>query len=118
MNVVIDGVRYVPAAVPCDAPGLLDYVSSFRDAGGNMAIREYLGALLTKLWEQGEGFSGKRPFGNSGWEYDLYAALIKAGAVEGELDEYDRVQSLHRDQMDKANRIVFGLIAEMCKGAA
>lgn len=30
-------------------------------------IRDYLKALLLRLWEQGEGFDGKRPFGNSGW---------------------------------------------------
>lgn len=50
-------------------------------------IREYLRQLLCCLWNKGESFSGKRPFGNSGWEYDLYAALVKGKAVEGALDE-------------------------------
>jgi hypothetical protein len=34
-------------------------------------VREYLKALLTELWREGESFSGKRPFGNSGWEREL-----------------------------------------------
>ena len=45
-------------------------------------VREYLKMLLERLWEEGEGFSGKRPFGNSGWEYDLYAALEEKGVTE------------------------------------
>lgn len=56
------------------------------DAGAD-TVRGYLKALLTELWREGEGFSGKRPFGNSGWEYELYVALITAGAVTGTLDE-------------------------------
>lgn len=43
-------------------------------------VKEYLVKLLEVLWEEGGGFSGKRPFGNSGWEYELYSALENAGA--------------------------------------
>lgn len=42
-------------------------------------VRDYLKALLTRIWEEGEGFSSKRPFGNSGWEYDLTSAIEDAG---------------------------------------
>lgn len=52
----------------------------------DFTIRDYLKTLLMTVWEEGESFSGKRPFGNSGWEYDLYAPLVKAGAVPGTLD--------------------------------
>lgn len=41
-------------------------------------VREYLIALLRQLWSDGGGFSGKRPFGNSDWEYVIYHA-VKAG---------------------------------------
>jgi hypothetical protein len=68
------------------------------DAGDDLSIREYLRALLLTLWAEGEGFSGKRPFGNSGWCLDLYQPLIAAGFVPGTLDpedgyivEYNRV---------------------------
>lgn len=42
---------------------------------GAITIGGYLQALLARLWTDGEGFSGKRPFGNSGWEDDLLEAL-------------------------------------------
>lgn len=50
-------------------------------------IKQYLKSLLQELWFEQEGFSGKRPFGNSGWEYDLYKALVKGGVIDGEFDE-------------------------------
>jgi hypothetical protein len=56
------------------------------DAGAD-TIRAYLVALLAELWKQGEGFGGKRPFGNSGWEYELYGALAKAGYVKATFDD-------------------------------
>ena len=53
------------------------------DAGAK-TIKEYLIELLKAVWEEGESFSGKRPFGNSGWEGELYASLVKQGLVEGD----------------------------------
>jgi hypothetical protein len=65
-------------------------------------IRDYLKGLLSTLWSQGESFSGKRPFGNSGWEGSLVFTLVKAGCIVGQVitddddpedsyvDEYDR----------------------------
>lgn len=49
-------------------------------------IGDYFRALLKQIWTEGEGFSGKRPFGNSGWDSEIYAALVKDGAVKGKLD--------------------------------
>lgn len=48
-------------------------------------VRGFFVALMRQLWEEREGFSGKRPFGNSGWERDLEQAFGDAGLVE--LDE-------------------------------
>lgn len=50
-------------------------------------VRDYLVELLIQLWHSEQAFSGKRPFGNSGWQYDLYLPLIVAGFVPGVLDE-------------------------------
>ena len=50
-------------------------------------IKDYLKRLLETVWEEQEMFSGKRAFGNSDWCYDLYIPLIKAGVIDGELDE-------------------------------
>lgn len=71
---------------------ILDAKMPENDANAE-TIREYLKELLHALWEEQEGFSGKRPFGNSGWEYDLYIALINAGIIEGKLDEYGGIES-------------------------
>lgn len=54
---------------------------------GAETIRGYLVALVARVWDEGEGFSGKRPFGNSGWEWDLHPTLIRAGVITGTFDE-------------------------------
>lgn len=59
------------------------------DLGKNITVREYMIELLSVLWEEEEGFSGKRPFGNSGWQAEVYIALIQAGVIEGNVDIYD-----------------------------
>lgn len=46
-------------------------------------VREYLIRLLETVWVEAGSFSGKRPFGNSGWRLDLYQPLIKAGVIRG-----------------------------------
>ncbi len=55
---------------------------------GPVTLREYFHALLSTLWHEEEGFSGKRPFGNSGWQGDVYRPLAKAGYVTGDEDGY------------------------------
>lgn len=65
------------------------------------SVKEYLKMLLTVLWEEGEGFSGKRPFGNSGWEYELYKPLVEHGAVEGSLDLDGYVQFVNKERADE-----------------
>jgi hypothetical protein len=50
-------------------------------------VGEYFVKLLVMLWEEGEGFSSKRPFGNSGWQHELYQPLCAAGLIGGYIDE-------------------------------
>ena len=69
--------------------------------GGAATIRDYLKGLLSKLWLEGEGFSGKRPFGNSGWDFELYKPLIKAGLVMGKLDGDGYIEDLDNKAADK-----------------
>lgn len=57
-------------------------------------IGQYFASLLHTLWIEGEGFSGKRPFGNSGWESDVEKALIRANAVEGRIDEDGYIETV------------------------
>lgn len=63
-------------------------------------VRDYLLALLRDCWRYGEGFDGKRPFGNSSWEYELYTPLVKAGFVKGELDSDGYLDSIDRAAAD------------------
>lgn len=53
---------------------------------GADTIGSYLIQLLLALWREGEGFNGKRPFGNSGWQDDVYLALVNAGFITGKVD--------------------------------
>lgn len=73
-------------------------------------VREYLKALLVTLWDKDEGFSGKRPFGNGGWKYDIYAALIKAGVVTGKLDDEGCVETCDES---KADKLILGAIKSL-----
>lgn len=73
-------------------------------------IRGYLTALLAELWCEEQGFSGKRPFGNSGWQYDLYTPMIKAGLIPGSLDEDGYVDTCDTQQAD---RLILAAIASL-----
>jgi hypothetical protein len=74
------------------------------DAGAS-TVRGYLVALAGAVWTEGECFSGKRPFGNSGWSWDLYAALAEAGHLEVVTDEYGEVD-IDDANRDAGNRMV------------
>lgn len=50
-------------------------------------VGAYLVKLLAMVWDDGEGFNSKRPFGNSGWDWDLLIALGEAGHIVGTKDE-------------------------------
>lgn len=49
-------------------------------------VGDYLRALLATVWSEEEDFSGKRPFGNSGWKSEPAYALVRAH-VTGSLDK-------------------------------
>lgn len=67
-------------------------------------ICEYLVALARAVWEE-DNASGKRPFGNSGWRYDIYAALGQAGLMEmtfnaeGEIEDFSLKAIQHGDRL-------------------
>lgn len=68
---------------------------------GDTTPRKYLHELLVTLWKENDGFSSKRPFGNSGWESDLAHALVKSGHVAGSIDEDGWVQDPDWNQVDR-----------------
>ncbi len=70
--------------------------------GDDATLRTWLIELLARLWTEGERFSGKRPFGDSGWKLDPAPALIRAGLIEGKLDEeYGWVDEVDSEALDR-----------------
>ena len=74
---------------------------------GKPTVRAYLIELLRKVWDEGEGFDGKRPFGNSSWDYDFVPAMVRAGIINGKLDEDGYVE--HADDR-RLNALVLAAI--------
>jgi hypothetical protein len=109
MKVVIDGVEYVPMPEPVDVEGLQGAlaVRFDSDAADNGTVLDYFRALLETLWYEREGFSGKRPFGNSGWEHEPYDALADAGFIEQPVDKRGFG---NRKKLDAADAFVRQLI--------
>ena len=69
-----------------------------RDFRKFITIKEWLQKLLIKLIEQGEGFDGKRPFGNSDWVYDVAECFIINGIIKGEkVEDEDYYEYLYDD---------------------
>lgn len=78
------------------------------DAGRDVkTIRDYLLKLLLELWEEGEMFSSKRPFGNSDWECEVFKPLIENGIVRGVIDSDGDIDSFEEND---AYRVVSELI--------
>jgi hypothetical protein len=67
---------------------VLDLELGDNDSGAS-TVRGYLVALLRALWQQQDGFSGKRPFGNSGWDCDFIVPFARAGFIDLALTEED-----------------------------
>jgi len=54
-------------------------------------VRQYFKELLCSLLIEEESFSGKRPFGNSGWQYDFMEPLEQAGFIRPNATHEERV---------------------------
>lgn len=75
-----------------------------------ITVRQYFLALLRTLWMQEEAFSGKRPFGNSGWQMTFYTHLVKEGYLAGEVYEEDGVWYLESYDEGEAWKLTLALI--------
>ncbi len=76
-------------------------------------IGELLGNLAAGTWSN-SNWNGKRPFGNSGWHWDVYAALIKAGLISGRIEidaEGSYVETLNDDERAKADALILAACA-------
>jgi len=88
------------------AKRLLDLELPDNDSGAT-TVRGYLVELIKVAWDE------KRPFGNSGWHYDLYAPMAKAGLVSATLDEDGYVDDFPDDEKRKAEALLFAAIDEL-----
>lgn len=84
-----------------DPSSILGLKFKSSDLNKRVTVRQFLSLLLERLWDEGEGFSGKRPFGSSGWKSDLEVAFIKAKIIEGSLDEYGYIEDSDTPEFDR-----------------
>ena len=92
-------------------------------------VGEYLVRLSHEVWIEGESFSGKRPFGNSGWHHDLveplasaFPDIVKAKWTDYadeeddepilELDDYD--EKAFEKLINKAYETLYEFVNENC----
>lgn len=89
-SVVIDGVPYIPSpAFTSVSDGderarllhALDHYRFNSQAGDMLTLRQYFCRIVEEVFIWGEGFSGKRPFGESLWFHELVNALRESGAL-------------------------------------
>jgi hypothetical protein len=90
MKVEIDGISYVKEVILPEDTDIIDLalqapINYSSDFEKGTKVITYLYQLLQTLWIEGDSFSGKRPFGNSGWETDLIYALVDCGYIPGHL---------------------------------
>ncbi len=91
-----------------------DYIFVCEDLDDKrITIGEYLKQLLITLWTEEEGFSGKRPFGNSGWKCDIYKCLIEHKACPGKLDEDGYIEEMDEEIADT---LILKIIKDIFKG--
>ena len=83
------------------------------DAGAS-TIGEYLLKLGYEAWVQEEGFSGKRPFGNSGWKHEVAQSLVLDEVVAGEVLEDGEVDVFSYD-MGVVDELVYDAFLEIKK---
>lgn len=97
---------------PLEDGDILDLPMCPNDVGAE-TVRDYLRALLLQLWESREDFSSKRPFGNSGWEHELYVSLVLANVVEGTIRETEHGREVECDDEDTAHELITRAIKAM-----
>jgi hypothetical protein len=83
---------------------IFDLPMEDNDAGAD-TIGQYFKLLAIEVWREGEGFSGKRPFGNSCWESDVYRALAKSGVIESTTDQWGDIE-ISREEEGRADELI------------
>lgn len=71
------------------------------NSSGKDTLRKYLEKLLITVINEGEGFSGKRAFGDSSWMFEIYETLIQEGLIPGNLDSDGCIHDLNTKTADE-----------------
>ena len=79
---------------------VLDLKFKSNDLGKKVTIRQFFFELMKTLWIEQDDFSGKRPFGNSGWDWDLISCLVKNKLIKGKLDEDGYLEDYDNEEVD------------------
>ena len=77
-----------------------------------VTIQQWLRELLCRVWIERDDFSGKRAFGNSGWEYDIYRTFIREDVIIGSEDKYGDVV-ISASERNLADNIILDIIVEV-----
>ena len=104
LNIVINGQEYILVRKSdiLNDKRLIALETRFQsDIGANETVREYLYQLLLKMWNEKEGFDGKRPFGSSGWEHDIYKALIDGEYIGGRFSDDGELSGFNESEADE-----------------
>lgn len=80
--------------------------------GKDLTLKEYLKETLLTFIREGESFSGKRPFGNSDWDWQIYKGLIALDNSLGTLDEDGYIATVDSEACD---RIIVKCVKEVFK---
>lgn len=78
-----------------------------KNDSGATTICGFLSRLLEQVWTLDEEFSGKRPFGSSGWRFVVYRALIEQKLIAGTFDEYGGIEEF---DMAAADQLILSAI--------
>ena len=78
-----------------------DFIFYSDDLSKEIKLSEYLKGMLVELIDDPDGFSGKRPYGNSGWIWEIYARMIGEGFISGKLDVDGMVEEFDNKEADE-----------------
>lgn len=67
---------------------------------GARNVKDYLKELLSTLIKEEESFSGKRPFGNSGWMCVFEEPLVDFRIIGGDPDEKGDIEFDNKERDD------------------
>ncbi len=106
--------NYIITETKHEEGDILDLIFYSDDLHCRITVRDFLKKLLTKLWEEEDGFTGKRPFGNSCWKDDIFTEMCKRKIIDGEIEYFEDGSILSIDwDGKKGNEILLDAIKRL-----